>query len=163
MATTVTSPQFSATLSAGLNNGASTYPKVSTSFTHQANGSYDVGSSAGEVNKAYSVDVNVNTSGATSIDLTTLTDAIGTSTAFGTVSAILITNKSTVNGQNITVGGGTNGLFAAWPVTLDATDGLETLLIRKKLGITVDGTHKILTLAAAAGAAVPVRVTILGR
>lgn len=164
MASTVTSPQAGCTLSASLKGSASATVKPSAGVSDSTPVTYAVGNTAGQVNKVYTTTVTVNTSGATLIDLTSgITDALGASIVFAKVSAIKITNKSTTTGENITVGGGTNGLFTALPFTLEAGTGTESFTLCKGAGITVDGTHKILQLAAASGSAVTVTVTIFGR
>jgi hypothetical protein len=59
------------------------------------------------------------TSTPTSIDLTSLTDAYGQPLDFtGTIKALFIANNDATN--NLTVGGGTNGLFSTLPFTLNS-------------------------------------------
>jgi hypothetical protein len=79
----------------------------------------------------------------TTIDLTSLVDAYGNSISFTTVLHLMIVNNDATH--NITVGGGTNGLFAALPVLY--AGGCYNLTTT----FTVDGTHKLLLITPAAG------------
>lgn len=103
-----------------------------------------------DITKLYFNTYTVGTS-ATTIDLTSLTDAYGQSISFGTVKALLVVNNDATN--NLTVGGGTNGLFSTLPFTLNgqtvsgSQQGSALSIITP---ITVDGTHKILSLTASA-------------
>jgi hypothetical protein len=92
----------------------------------------------------------------TSVDLTSQTDPFGAAVNFATVKNLLIVNNDTTNA--LTIGGGTNGLFAALPFNLG--DTVATCL-NLTTPITVDGTHKILKLVSTAGT-ISVDVFIIG-
>lgn len=103
------------------------------------------------------------TSTPTSVDLTALTDAYGAALSFATIRHLRITNNDPA--ISLTVGGGTNGLFTALPFSLvgynSATNTDDGSDLNLTTNITVDGTHKILTLVAASGS-ISVDVFILG-
>jgi hypothetical protein len=115
-----------------------------------------------DITKCYFASLSVSTT-PTSVDLTSLTDAYGTSIAFSSVKHLRVVNTSAVG--NLTVGGGTNGLFTTLPFTLNGSTGSNNSDNGSDLSlttpITVDGTHKILTLTASAGTIV-VSLFVLG-
>jgi hypothetical protein len=160
MASTMTSPQIAAAIQAGLAGGAAPAPSTSN-VNHSAALTPAVGGSAGQVNKIYSAAFTVTTGTPLSIDLTALTDPLGAALNFTNVAAILISNDSVVAGQDFSVGGGTNGLFTAAPNIIAANGGMY-LLANPNPGITVDGTHKIITITVAAGTGVGGKITVLG-
>lgn len=102
------------------------------------------------VTKLYFATYSVTTS-PTSIDLTSLIDTFGVAVNFATVLHLRVTNNDTTN--SLTVGGGVNGLFTALPFSLRGQSGTPDngSDLNLTTPITVDGTHKILTLVASAG------------
>lgn len=122
---------------------------------------FERGFSGSECTKLYFATYTVGTS-PTSIDLTSLTDAFGNALSFATIRHLAIINNDVTN--NLTVGGGSNGLFAALPFTLTgstASSGNKGSCLQLTANITVDGTHKILTLTSSAST-ISVNVFILG-
>lgn len=114
-----------------------------------------------EVTKTYFNSLSI-TSSPTSIDLSSFTDCFGNAISMTTVKEIIIYNHDTAIA--LTVGGGTNGLFATLPFTLTgytATTGSNGTCLHLTTSITVDGTHKILTLTAGSGT-ITVDVLVLG-
>jgi hypothetical protein len=97
----------------------------------------------------------------TDIDLTSLTDAYGNAVNFATVKHLQIVNNDT--SHDLTVGGGTNALFAALPVLVGqtSTTSSDGSCLNLTTNITVDGTHKILELTASAGS-ISVDVFVVG-
>ncbi len=163
MASTLSGPSVSISISAGLSGGASPALTAAT-IADTTTARPGVGSIAGQVSKVYSSQLTINTASATTLDLTSLTDALGASVSFGKLRGVKITNTSAVAGEDITVGGGSNAIIpAASPlvasVSLDATFAQNFGTV----GLTVDSTHKNLLIAAAAGSAVSVIVTLIGQ
>jgi hypothetical protein len=160
MSTTVASPQVAASITATLTGGAAPAPATSQ-VNHQFSVQPTVGSSAGNVNKVYSTAVSVDTASASSIDLTSVTDPLGNAVNFGTVTRIMLSNGSTTAGQIVTPFGGSNGVMSTGTQVLNPGGCL--LWDGGSVGVTIDGSHKILRLAAAAGSAVPISITVLGQ
>jgi hypothetical protein len=163
MAATLTNPQIGMAISGLLTSG--TFPVRSASPTHQNTSTPAVGNSAGQVNRLYQAAFTVASSGSpTSIDLTTLVDIDGTTINFVNIYSIEISNDSVTTGENMTLFGGTNGLVAT--STLLLYGGVDPGAMLHKFGsagLTVDATHKIVTIAIAAGTNVTGKITILGR
>lgn len=100
------------------------------------------------------------TSTPTSVDLTSLTDPFGTSVNFATLKHIQVCNNDGTN--SLTVGGGTNGVFSALPVLVGQnTMTANGSCVNLTTNITIDSTHKILTLTASAGS-ISVDVFLVG-
>lgn len=134
----------------------------SGSFADESVVNIPIGTGTGQVCKDYAVEVTIASGTPATIDFTALLDENFSALSFGTIEAIKISNKSVNAGEDVTVGGGTNGLFTALPFALKAlARGDSTIEIATP--ITVDSTHKILQLTAATGAAVKVRITFVGR
>lgn len=134
-----------------------------SSFTGSPSKGFSKSYGSSDISKVYMATLTV-TSTPTSIDLTNQTDPFGNAVSFSTVKHIEIINEDTTNA--LTVGGGANGLFAALPFNLTGQaapsgGGSTGGAIAITANITVDGTHKILTLAATAGS-ITVDVFILG-
>ncbi len=115
-----------------------------------------------EVTKLFFASFTVTTT-PTTIDLTSLTDEYGDSFSFATIKHLEIVNNDTA--INLTVGGGTNGVFAALPPLsgqspANAT-GSNGSCLNLTTNITVDSTHKILQLVAGSGS-ISVDVFIVG-
>jgi hypothetical protein len=169
MAATLTSPQVGMNITGNLSAG--TFPTRTANPSHPITSTPNVGATAGSVNKLYQASFTiVNNATPTAIDLTSLTDIDGTTINLANVYAIEISNDSPNTGEDITHGGGTNGLYTVSPNVLPggiagggALDPSGIIIKYGTIGKTVDATHKILTLATAAGTNVPGRITILGR
>jgi hypothetical protein len=160
MASTLTNPQISAAITVALAGGAA--PAISAAnVQHAVAQTLTAGASAGQVNKVYSAARSVSNGTPDSIDLTALTDPLGQALNFTKVSAILINNLSTTVGRDLTIGGGTNGLFTAAPNPVKANGGIW-FLADPTAQITVDGTHKIITVAIAAGTD-SYNITVIGQ
>lgn len=161
---TLTNPQLSGAVVATLTGSAGS-SNTTTNVNHASASTPVVGSGAGQVNKIYdSAFTIVDNATPTTIDLSNVADPQGNALSFSVVNAIKITNNSIVAGQDITPFGGTNGLLATSTVKVLAgtTPGSLTLDFGTT-GVTVDGTHKIIQLALAAGAGVTGKITVLGR
>jgi len=138
-------------------------PVVTAAINHAVNPSLPVGSGAGSVNLEYHTPVIVTSGSPLVLDLTSLTDPLGNAIAFAVVTAILLTNDSTTATNDLSLGGGTTPLVATCPLPAQASGGAVAFLAPASgLPVTGGSTNK-LQIAAAAGSAVPGRLTILGR
>lgn len=129
---------------------------LSITYTGAPTLDYTATFSSSAISKVYFNTYTVGTS-PTSIDLTTLTDPFGVALSFGSVVDLLIVNNDTTNALEI--GGGSNGLFTLLPVNLAGQVGGSSL--HWTTPITVNGTHKILTLQATAST-ISVSVFVIG-
>jgi hypothetical protein len=164
MSTTVSSPQISAAIHASLAGGAA--PAITTSnVIHDVTEAPTVGSATGNVNKVYSAPFTIAASGTpTSIDLSAATDPLGNALNFGTIHAIIVENLSVTPGEDITIGAGTNGVVASVPLIAYGGAVPGWLAYNAgSTGLTVDATHKIITLTAAAGTNVAGKITVIGK
>jgi hypothetical protein len=117
---------------------------------------------AGQVDLLIAKSVLVNTAAALTLDLTAIPNQEGVNVNFVKLTHLVLLNDSKVAGENFTLFGGANGVWAADPKKLNANGG-AWIFCDPDLGFTVDGAHKIIRLAADAGAAVPLRYVIAGR
>ena len=162
MSVVLSQPQYRCSLKAGV-AGTAAYRPISSAISDESTATLAVGASANQVSKPVAVELTIATGTPATIDLSSfITDDGSTASISSMVEAIKITLLSSTTGQDLTVGGGTNGLFAALPVSLKPTPRGEAVLFLAT-PITVDATHKIITLAVAAGTTVKVRVTLFGR
>jgi hypothetical protein len=122
-----------------------------------------VGTGAGKVDRIYVATLAVTTGAPQDIDLTAVVDPSGVSIAFAFVTHIVLWNLSTTAGQDFTLGGAaSNPIFAAIPTVARANGGI-IMIGDPNPGITVDGTHKNLRVAVAAGTAVAASLLVMGR
>lgn len=105
-----------------------------------------------DISSVYHATLTVTTT-PTVINVQSLTNAFGGSVSFSTVKHVQVTNDAA--SIALTVGGGTNPLFAALPTIV--AGGCATLTTN----ITVSGSVKNLTLTAASGS-ISVDVLIVG-
>lgn len=133
------------------------------SIYHRIAKAPSIGTAAGNVNKLYVASLTVDTGTPVSLDLTALTDPLGGTINFAKVFSIMVENLSTTTGQDITIGGGANAVIAARADTPIGPNGCYDHIVRPNPGHTVDATHKVLTVAVAAGTGVGFVVSILGR
>jgi hypothetical protein len=158
MSTTLSNPSISAGISATIESGL-----LSGTITHRpAAQSPSVGTNAGNVNLIYSADFTVTSGSPLSLDLSSIADAAGNVVTFGHITHFLAENRSTNTAEIMSLFGGTNGVFTADPKPLQANGGLS-FMANPNPGVTIDGTHKIVTVTVAAGTSVPGRLTIIGR
>lgn len=161
MSDTMTNPQVSLQISASLTGGAAP-ATASSAVAHTIANALTSGSGAGQVNKTYSSAFTVTSGSPLVLDLTTgLVDPLGNALVFSEVSAILISNDSTTAGQDFTIGGGTNPLFASAP-NIVAANGGAWMILNPTAQITVDSTHKTVQISVAAGTSVPGKITVIG-
>jgi hypothetical protein len=138
-------------------------PVVTASINHTVNPSLPVGSSSGSVDIEYHTPVTVSSGSPLVLDLTNLTDPLGNAITFAVVTAILLTNDSTTTTNDLSLGGGTHPLIATCPLPAQASGGAVAFLA-PAAGLTVSsGSTNNLQISAAAGSAVPGKLTILGR
>jgi hypothetical protein len=128
----------------------------SVTYTGAPQKGFERAFSSSDITKLSFANYSVTTT-PTTIDLTSLTDPFGNAVNFATVKNLLIINNDATN--SLTIGGGTNGLFAALPFNLSG-DSKGTCL-NLTTSITVDSTHKILKLLATAGT-ISVDVFVIG-
>lgn len=114
--------------------------------------SYSKGFKTTDISSVYHATLTV-TSTPTVIDVTSLTSAFGSAVSFAHVKHIQVINNAP--SISLTVGGGTNPLFAALPTIV--AGGCVNLTTT----ITVSGSVKTLTLTAASGS-ISVDVLIIG-
>lgn len=157
MSTVLSNPTITTQLSSDLVSGL-----LSGNVTHRHALTPSIGTPAGSVNLMYTSSFTLASGTPLSIDLTSIIDVGNNSVSFGHLTHLLLENISLVSGENIAIGGGTNGVFTLDPTTAKPNGGAK-LLIDPNPGIVIDGTHKIITLAAASGTGVLGRITILGR
>lgn len=167
MAATLSGPAISGAITCTLTNPTSGYATPTAAINHTTAINPVVGSSAGQWGKIYSADFSV-TSG-TPLVLTlsdgSMTDPLGNALTFASsINAIKATITNTTTGQDLTLFGGTNGLFAssAGAICYAGTTPGSVTLDYGTQGATVDSTHKVVTLTAAAGT-VTGKITIAGR
>lgn len=133
----------------------------STTFSGSPNRDFQRQYQATDLGCLYFNNFTVGTS-PTTIDLTALTDSFGNAFSFATVKALLIVNNDATN--NLTVGGGTDPLFATLPFPLSGqtpTTGANGSCLALVTPLTVSGTTKNLQLEASAGT-ISVDVYIVG-
>ena len=95
-----------------------------------------------DISKVYSSSATI--SSATPIDFTSLTDVFGSALNFtGTLKGLYVYNTHAT--ATLTVGGGSNPILSTDQITLAA--GSAVILTSP---VTVDGTHKVLTLTPSA-------------
>ncbi|HEX8323477.1 MAG TPA: hypothetical protein VF595_06135 [Tepidisphaeraceae bacterium] len=161
MAVVLTQPKFACGLATGVTAGPA-HRRFSTPLSDNVGGVFEVGSGADQVSRDYYIPLTIMSGVPTVIDLTALVNEENAAFGFTTIEALKITNLSKQPGEDVTVGGGTNPVIAAQqPLKAVARDGGTTLYLITP--ITVDGTHKLLQITAAAGTAVAAVLTILGR
>jgi hypothetical protein len=159
---TLLNPRISLAITGAISDGL-TPPVVTGSINHTVNPSLPVGTSSGSVNLEYHASIAVSSGSPLVLDLTNLTDPLGQPITFAVVNAILLTNDSTTATNDLSLGGGTHPLIATCPLVAQATGGAVAFLA-PAVGMPVtSGSTNNLQIAAAAGSAVPGRLTILGR
>lgn len=121
------------------------------------------GTADGKINAIIARDLLLTSGAAQTIDLTTgALDPAGQAVAMDTYCGYLLINGSATPGEDVSVGGGSNAIFAAEPIPIQAASGFAYRL-NPGVGTTVDGTHKNFKADIAAGTNVPVSLLIFGR
>lgn len=160
MSTALTTPQIAASIIANLASGNP--PAKATCAVNDATTIIPVvGTSTNNVNLCYSATRTVTSGSPDVLDLTALTDPLGNALNFAVVRTVKITNNGST-GQTITVGGGTNPLFASESEPIQALGGVH-LTDHPDGGLAVSGTVKNLQISVAAGTSVSYTITILGK
>lgn len=165
MSATLASPQCAAGITATLSSTTGSATST-TNISHQHTSQPTVGSSAGNVSKAWTGTITVTDSGTPNLstDLTTgLTDPQGNALVFSKVQQMIFESLESATANIVTLFGGSNGLVATGTLTLLAGGKIVWDAGILGDGITVDSTHKIIQVATAAGTSVKVKTTILGR
>lgn len=164
--TTLVKPQVAFVMSATL-TGSNGPSAGSVAINDQSTQEIAVGSGAGSADKEYSAAFVVTTGSPLVLDVTNLLDLLGGTINMLHVLAVKITNSSKTPGQDMTVGGGSNPLFAAFPITLKANAGASDVdflgFHSPNPGIATSGSIKNIQISVAAGTSVPGNITILGR
>ena len=112
---------------------------------------YEKSFASTDITKAYFGTYTVTTT-PTTIDVTALTDPVyGGAVSFATVKHVQIVNNDTTN--SLQAGGGTNALFSTLPVLVGQTGASNSTgsCVNLTTNLTVDGTHKVITLVASSG------------
>lgn len=121
------------------------------------------GTAVGQASKAIAIEQTVNANGFVSIDLTTQVDRFGDAVAFTKVKAFFL-HVTAVGGTGATLS--INGTFNPYKRGSDAdVTGLvvgDVVTSIRPAGMTIDGTNKVLGLAASAAGTVTARVIIVG-
>ena len=163
MPVTLSQPTYGVGLSVGVAIGVGALSLTGTA-KDESSGVLAVVTHAGQVCRRYSATLTLTVGTPTLVDLSALTDESGAAYGLASIEVLKVSNKSTTAGQDVTAGGGTNGVFAAYPHAIKATArGDSTLFVASP--VVVDTTHKILQLtpAGVAGATFTVLLTVVGR
>jgi hypothetical protein len=123
-----------------------------TTYTGKPGLTYSKSFASTDISSVYA-DIFTVTTTPTVIDVTSLTNAFGGAVSFATVKHVQVINSDAA--VSLTVGGGTNPLFAALPTIV--AGGCVNLTT----SISVSGSVKNLTLTAASGS-ISVSVLIVG-
>lgn len=146
--------------------------QISTGGNQSYSAPFSTGGTAGAANQADLKHTKVYTlsGSATTIDLTNLTDDSGATISFARVRSLTVRNRSTTDGQTVTVtAGASNGWTApggsgwsqyAFPAT-SACAGFYAFTAPNTTGAVVDSTHKTLKLDPGANT-ITVDVEIVG-
>src|SRR3954464_9895168 len=118
MSTTLSNPKITAQVESDFVAGL-----VSGNLLHRVTSTPSVGTPAGSVNLEYTNSFTLASGTPLSLDLTSLVDVGGNTVTFGHVNCILLENLSIVSGENIAIGGGTNGVFTLDPTVARANGG----------------------------------------
>lgn len=162
MASTLTNPQVGFSIQGTLTDTSRAGATVVATVNDQTTQAYSVGTNGGNVAFEYSANLTIGT-GATTLDLTALTDPDGNSITFMKVMAVKLTNLFT-NASNVTMGGGTNPIFGAFPVNAQGgTNGNGWCGFVANNGLTVTGGSTNNLKLISDTAATPVSLTIIGR
>lgn len=136
---------------------------LSTTFTGNPSKSFTRTYNAADLGVTPFFNTYTITTGGTTLDLTALTDVWGNALSFTTVKHLEIVNNDPTN--SLTVGGGTNPLFAALPPlagqAASGGGGSVGSCLQFTTPLTVSGSTKNLKLIAGAGS-ITVDVFILG-
>lgn len=162
MATTVNNPIATLGATAYLTGGAA--PAPATANVNQAlSRNPTVGSSAFNVQYVFSEAFAVTYGTPFSVDLTSVTDALGNAIDFSYITDIFVKNLSVTSGQNMTVGGSiTNTIMTVCPFTLIAQPQLSGCEL-SGLELAVNSGAKVLEINVAAGTSVAGQLTVFGR
>lgn len=159
---TVASPQIGSSLNARITASAGS-ANTNTTVDHANATSPTVGSGTGNVQKVYHAPfVVADSSTPTNIDLSAATDPQGTAITLSAVRALKLSNSSTVAAQVMTLSTVTNGLLATSQGPINPSGSL-TLDAGGVADITVDGTHKVISITVASGTNVAGLLTVFGR
>ena len=162
MPTTLANPAISISAKATLTSGSPPAP-VGASLNHVPNFSLAAGNSAGNVDRCYAATFAVTAGTPLTINLATALDPLGNPMGIVHVTAVLVENDSTTAGQDFTVGGGTHAVLGSDQFTAQANGG-AAMIANPNPGYAVTvGSADTLTVSVASGAAVPGKITVLGR
>lgn len=162
MATTLSSPSVQATIRCQLQTGAAP-AIVGSSVVQTPNTTLGVGSIAGSVNRCISEAATVTSGTPFTFNVSSGLDPLGTAAGFVHLVAIMVTNLSTVAGQDLTVGAGTDPVMGTDSDLVQANGGVLYKVNPNPGWAVVGGTSDVLTITVAAGTAVPFQITLLGR
>lgn len=119
------------------------------------------GTSAGQLDLVVARQIVVATGVPQAIDLTAAADPGGTIVSFARLNFWFFRNRSTNGAELVTLFGGANAVLPALGNKLEATGAKFDY--NPGAGTIVDAAHKIVTVAADAGAAVSVELVLAGR
>ena len=156
MSTTLSNLNINSQISADIASGL-----LTGKFNNRSAATPSVGTSAGSINLLVHQTFSINSGTPLAIDLTSVADVAGNTVTFGHLNYIKILNSGTNSGGDLSIGGGTNGVFTADPKSIRANGGIATHYDPNP-GITIDSTHKIITVTSASGA-VTGSITLAGR
>lgn len=114
MSSTLTLPQVGFSIQGTLTDTSRSGAKVVAMINDSTATIYSVGTNLGQVAFEYSANLSIGTGG-TTLDLTSLTDPDGNAIVFTKVMGLKLTNLHT-NTSNVTIGGGSNPIFATDPI-----------------------------------------------
>jgi hypothetical protein len=156
MSTTLSNLNINSQILADVANGL-----LSGNFNNRSAATPSVGTAAGSINLLVHQTFTVSSGTPLSIDLTSVVDVAGNTVSFGHLCYSKVVNSGTNSGGDLNFGGGTNGVFTLDPKVVRANGGIATHYDPNP-GITVDSTHKIVTVASVSGT-VTGSITLAGR
>jgi hypothetical protein len=112
----ITNPTLSITLSASVSSPLAAVGSA-VPLSDQTRTTFPTGSTAGSSDGSFTLAGSVTSGTPVSINLLALTDVFGNAITAGHVVSLKITNTS-ASGGNLSHGGGTNPIYAAFPVAL---------------------------------------------
>jgi hypothetical protein len=134
---------------------------LSGNFNNQSLATPPSGTATGSLNLLAHQSFTVTAGSPLSIDLTSIADVGGSTVTFGHLCYVKVVNGGTNSGGDLQIGGGTNGVFTLDPKLIRSKGGIATHFDPNP-GITIDSTHKIITITSASGS-VPGTITLAGR
>jgi hypothetical protein len=140
------------------------FPQPASTFKASPAINLTAGSSAGQVQYGYQALLAITSGSPLALSLDSITDALGLTATPTVLVAIIVENDSTTTGQDFTIGVGTNPVMGAVCAGIAQANGGVYAQVMPGSGFAiVSATSDILKITAAAGTAVPGKLTLLLR